>query len=162
LLLCRSACGQFFRVLKPDDAAITAHVAAGEIDSVLGDREAAVGTYREFVLFNEHLVYPEFVLLYERLYDESDENGYEGGNLGQQLREAVERATEGDEGRIMEVFRKFDADGDGTISKEELMAVMSEVCSHWTEEDVETLVSQADRNGDGVIDFSEFLSFLGF
>jgi len=162
LLLCRSACGQYFRVLKPDDAAITALVASGAIDSVLGDREAAVGTYREFVLFNEHLIYPEYVLLYERLFDESEENGYECGNLGHQLREALERITEGDEGRIMEIFRKFDVDGNGTISKEELMSMMSEICSDWTPENVETLVSQCDRNGDGVIDFSEFLAFLGF
>jgi hypothetical protein len=162
LLLCRTACGKYFRVQKPDDATITALVAAEEIDSVLGDREAAVGTYREFVVFNERLIYPEYVLLYERLYDESEVNGYECGNLGQQLREAVERATEGDEGRIMEVFRKFDADGNGTISKQELMAFMSEICSEWSEENVDTLVSQVDRNGDGVIDFEEFLAFLGF
>lgn len=39
--------------------------------SVLGDREKMHGTFREFVVYDDDQVYPEYVLWYERLYDES-------------------------------------------------------------------------------------------
>ena len=68
LLLCRVCCGEMFRVLKSDHKAIDAALESGRYDAVLGDREAAVGTYREFVIFEEDLIYPEYVVLYTRRY----------------------------------------------------------------------------------------------
>ncbi|CAK0819929.1 unnamed protein product [Prorocentrum cordatum] len=44
--------------------------AAGN-DCVLGDRETVVNTYREYVFFDETQVYPEYVIIYKRQYDES-------------------------------------------------------------------------------------------
>ena len=38
---------------------------------VLGDREAVVNTYRETVVFRADQVYPEYVLLYKRSYEEA-------------------------------------------------------------------------------------------
>ena len=46
--------------------AIDAAMASGDYDAVLGDREASVGTYREFVVFSEDLIYPEYFILYTR------------------------------------------------------------------------------------------------
>lgn len=69
LLLCRVVCGSLFRITVPDHAAIDKALASGEYDSVLGDREASVGTYREFVIYDEDLIYPEYVVLYERKFD---------------------------------------------------------------------------------------------
>ena len=37
-----------------------------ECDSVLGDREVCSKTYREFVAFDDDLVYPEFIVRYRR------------------------------------------------------------------------------------------------
>eukprot|EP00933_Yihiella_yeosuensis_P036222 TRINITY_DN29962_c0_g1_i7.p2 TRINITY_DN29962_c0_g1~~TRINITY_DN29962_c0_g1_i7.p2 ORF type:complete len:115 (+),score=20.00 TRINITY_DN29962_c0_g1_i7:123-467(+) len=34
--------------------------------AVLGDREKARGTFREFVVFDNHQVYPEYIIWYER------------------------------------------------------------------------------------------------
>lgn len=42
----------------------------GKFTSVLGDREKCSGTYREFVVYDENLVYPSFVVKYERIYHE--------------------------------------------------------------------------------------------
>jgi hypothetical protein len=69
LLLCRVTCGSLFRTTVPDHTTIDTALASGDYDSVLGDREASVGTYREFVVYDEDLVYPEYVLLYERKFD---------------------------------------------------------------------------------------------
>jgi len=116
--------------------------------SLLVETGKSILRYREIVQCHADRILIKYLIAYRR---------------GQhRMYEVVEQATEGDQGRIMEVFRKFDADGNGTISKEELMAFMSEICSDWSEEDIDTLVSQCDKNGDGVIDFEEFLAFLGF
>lgn len=68
LLLCRVTCGSLFRTTEPDGKAIELALAGGEYDAVLGDREASAGTFREFVVYDEELVYPEFVVLYERKF----------------------------------------------------------------------------------------------
>lgn len=36
---------------------------------VCGDREGKVGTYRELIFFDEHQVYPEYAVIYKRVYD---------------------------------------------------------------------------------------------
>ncbi|CAK0796122.1 unnamed protein product [Prorocentrum cordatum] len=41
---------------------------AGEFDSTFGDREASVGTFRELVVYDTDQVYPEYILLYERVH----------------------------------------------------------------------------------------------
>lgn len=66
LILCRAVCGNMFYTRTSDIPAITQARSSGDFESVLGDREAAVGTYREFVVFDARLVYPEFVVLYTR------------------------------------------------------------------------------------------------
>merc|ERR1719352_1944404 len=38
----------------------------GQYDSVLGDREKCSGTYREFVVFDNDFVYPEYIVRYRR------------------------------------------------------------------------------------------------
>ena len=43
-------------------------VLSGEFHSILGDREKAVGTFREFVVLDEDQVYPEILVRYTRRY----------------------------------------------------------------------------------------------
>ena len=75
LLLCRVVCGQLFRILKSNIPKIEAALESGDYDAVLGDREAAVKTYREFVVFRELQVYPEYTIKYKRIYaDDSDDD----------------------------------------------------------------------------------------
>lgn len=73
MLLCRVCCGKLHYTLHPDADTIEAERAAGVIDGVLGDRERAVGTYREFVVFDQAQVYPEFMFVYAREYDDEAE-----------------------------------------------------------------------------------------
>eukprot|EP00929_Paragymnodinium_shiwhaense_P059643 TRINITY_DN29863_c0_g1_i1.p1 TRINITY_DN29863_c0_g1~~TRINITY_DN29863_c0_g1_i1.p1 ORF type:complete len:616 (+),score=114.66 TRINITY_DN29863_c0_g1_i1:161-2008(+) len=70
LLLCRVAVGAPFRTTKSDIPAIDAAMNTGNYDAVLGDREAVVNTYREFVVFKESQIYPEFIILYRREHDD--------------------------------------------------------------------------------------------
>eukprot|EP00913_Durusdinium_trenchii_P013169 g12361.t1 len=61
MLLCRVCCGQMLRMLRPDPALVQQAIATEQASAVLGDREASVGTYREFVVFDSSQVYPEYV-----------------------------------------------------------------------------------------------------
>merc|ERR1712190_597402 len=62
VLLCRAVLGRPFITQKPGN--YMDKVTSGEYDVVLGDREAAVGTYREFIFFDEGAIYPEYAVFY--------------------------------------------------------------------------------------------------
>lgn len=68
MLLCRVCCGKMARKTEPNAKDAEEALLSGEYDSVFGDREAVVGTYREFVVFRERQVYPEYAVLYRRVY----------------------------------------------------------------------------------------------
>eukprot|EP00746_Dinoflagellata_sp_MGD_P144748 gnl/MRDRNA2_/MRDRNA2_77448_c0_seq3.p1 gnl/MRDRNA2_/MRDRNA2_77448_c0~~gnl/MRDRNA2_/MRDRNA2_77448_c0_seq3.p1 ORF type:complete len:839 (-),score=186.91 gnl/MRDRNA2_/MRDRNA2_77448_c0_seq3:334-2850(-) len=62
---------------------------------------------------------------------------------------------------LKEVFRQFDANGDGTLSREEIQSLFSTVNdSEQSGEDFERLWSLADANNDGYVDYSEFLDWI--
>ena len=68
MLLCRVTCGDWLYndEARPDVGALLQDVRQGRHDSVLGDREKARGTYREFIVFNSDQVYPEYIIIYKR------------------------------------------------------------------------------------------------
>lgn len=71
LLLCRVTLGEVLHLTAGGDAIhpmITAGIESKVYDSVLGDRQAAVGTYREFVVYKEEQVCPAYVITYERIF----------------------------------------------------------------------------------------------
>lgn len=63
-------------------------------------------------------------------------------------------------------FKTFDQDGSGHIDKEELMkllginAVSDVMQVQYTEEEVDAIMKEVDLNGDGKIDFDEFLTMM--
>jgi len=83
LLVCRCLVGNPYIAHKAGDYISQAKWAG--CDCVLGDRESAVNTYREYVFFDETQVYPEYVMIYKRQYDEN--------KVPRQLRRAVSGTT---------------------------------------------------------------------
>ena len=67
LLLCRVCLGNFHYTSDRDPSAIDKY-AKGECDSTIGDRTKAANTYREMVVYDRDQVYPEYLVLYERLH----------------------------------------------------------------------------------------------
>jgi hypothetical protein len=65
LLLCRVVCGNMRRVTEFDSSAHL-RTLTPQFHSLLGDREAAAGTYREFIVYDSAQIYPEFAIIYER------------------------------------------------------------------------------------------------
>ncbi|CAE7227604.1 Parp14 [Symbiodinium natans] len=64
VLFCRAVVGRALQVTDPADYGPL--VTSGDFESVVGDRERAVGTFREFVFFHEAAIYPEFAVFYRR------------------------------------------------------------------------------------------------
>jgi len=67
----------------------------------------------------------------------------------------------GKEERLKFAFTVFDEDGNGVITKQELIKILK--ANHMASEDREvmrkadTIMAQADKDGDGVVDFDEFV-----
>ena len=61
---------------------------------------------------------------------------------------------------MKERFKLFDQDGNGLISKDELRVVMQQLGEKLSEEDIEEMISDADTNGDGQIDYNEFVKYM--
>lgn len=57
---------------------------------------------------------------------------------------------------LRQAFKVFDADGNGTISKAELKRVMDMLGEKLSDAQIDEMMKEADTNGDGEIDFSEF------
>lgn len=57
------------------------------------------------------------------------------------------------------LFRMFDIDGNGSIDGKELQAIFNVLHPEWTPENVHKILQEADLNGDGRIDYDEFLTW---
>ena len=68
--------------------------------------------------------------------------------------------TEEQIAEFKEAFSLFDKDGDGTITTKELGTVMRSLGKNPTEDELQSLVKQADADGNGTIDFPEFIAFM--
>lgn len=62
------------------------------------------------------------------------------------------------EEEILEAFRVFDRDGNGSISKEELRFAITTLGEKVKEEELDDLMNAADLNGDGQINYSGLFS----
>merc|ERR1711992_234653 len=61
---------------------------------------------------------------------------------------------------VRDAFKKFDADGDGQISRQEVMQGASATGLRISSEEVDTLFILGDKDGNGQIDFSEFAQIM--
>jgi calmodulin len=52
------------------------------------------------------------------------------------------------------------ADGDGRITSEELGSVMRSLGQHPTNAEVQDMINEVDTDGDGTIDFTEFIIMM--
>ena len=59
--------------------------------------------------------------------------------------------------RLEKVFRKFDSDGNGTISTAEVQFILKDL--KFTEEEIKRLIATHDSNQDGELQFQEFVHF---
>ena len=68
--------------------------------------------------------------------------------------------TEEQIAEFKEAFSLFDKDGDGTITTKELGTVMRSLGQNPTEAELQDMVNEVDADGNGTIDFPEFLGLM--
>merc|ERR1712046_54842 len=61
---------------------------------------------------------------------------------------------------IKEAFKVFDKDGNGFISAAELRHVMTNLGEKLTDEEVDEMIREADVDGDGQINYEEFVKIM--
>merc|ERR1712232_209051 len=74
--------------------------------------------------------------------------------------DSFKRAPASDMDVVRIGFRIWDKDGDGSISRRELKALLKESCPSMTQKQVNALLEVMDTNDDGHIDYDEFVDFL--
>ena len=66
-----------------------------------------------------------------------------------------------DEGQLEVLFKLFDLNGDGQISKDELKTVMGSVSGEAVNaEEIDQMFSEADTDESGWIDYAEFCNIM--
>eukprot|EP00747_Dinoflagellata_sp_TGD_P167331 gnl/TRDRNA2_/TRDRNA2_191514_c0_seq1.p1 gnl/TRDRNA2_/TRDRNA2_191514_c0~~gnl/TRDRNA2_/TRDRNA2_191514_c0_seq1.p1 ORF type:complete len:409 (+),score=84.01 gnl/TRDRNA2_/TRDRNA2_191514_c0_seq1:63-1289(+) len=83
------------------------------------------------------------------------------GDAGTLLKD-VESLREGAsvEKQLLQAFQNHDTKGDGTISRQQFLAVLQLLDSSWTEERIDALVKPLIRNGDDLIRWKDLVSWL--
>ncbi|TMS04304.1 Calmodulin [Larimichthys crocea] len=74
--------------------------------------------------------------------------------------EVADQLTEEQIAEFKEAFSLFDKDGDGTITTKELGTVMRSLGQNPTEAELQDMINEVDADGNGTIDFPEFLTMM--
>ncbi|VUZ41410.1 unnamed protein product, partial [Hymenolepis diminuta] len=59
-----------------------------------------------------------------------------------------------------EAFNRFDVNNDGVIDSGDLKALMGDIGNELRESEIFDMIQEADKNGDGVVDYDEFVELF--
>ncbi|XP_011703020.1 PREDICTED: calmodulin-beta-like isoform X1 [Wasmannia auropunctata] len=90
---------------------------------------------------------------------DQDGNGTIEFNEFLQMMSKKMKSADGED-ELREAFRVFDKNNDGLISSKELRHVMTNLGEKLSEEEVDDMIKEADLDGDGMVNYEEFVSIL--
>ncbi|KAJ2846793.1 hypothetical protein IWW36_004174, partial [Coemansia brasiliensis] len=91
--------------------------------------------------------------------DDSDQNEHElllGGSEQPEHADMNEQNIK----ELRDAFALFDKDNNGVITRNELSILMRSLNHNPTEEEINDMINEVDENGDGSIDFPEFVAMM--
>ncbi|XP_073971179.1 calmodulin-alpha-like isoform X2 [Rhodnius prolixus] len=90
---------------------------------------------------------------------DQDGNGSIEFNEFLQMMSKKMKGAEGED-ELREAFRVFDKNNDGLISNSELRHVMTNLGEKLSDEEVDDMIKEADLDGDGMVNYAEFVTIL--
>lgn len=78
--------------------------------------------------------------------------------LGLMAKKLIE--AENEEDQLINLFKLFDRDGNGKISANELLLVIRSSGENLSETEIYEMIQNADKDGDGYIDYEEFIRLM--
>jgi len=76
--------------------------------------------------------------------------------LWRQVEAYIDKRHGLDGAKLVQIFREFDANGNGVLSADELRGQLARVGLRFNDEDFELFLAEVDTNGDGMIEYAEF------
>lgn len=70
------------------------------------------------------------------------------------------KGNEETENDLVEAFKVFDKDQDGSITQDELRSVMANLGQKLTSQELDEMIKEADTDGDGKINYKEFVKMM--
>jgi len=92
---------------------------------------------------------------------EADDNGNGYVDFDEFLVTMAKKVKEADSGdEFREAFRIFDTQGDGFISAEKLKHVATTLGETLTDDEINEMIREADKDDNGIVDFNEFVDMM--
>lgn len=161
ILVCRSTLGKvrYNDEKRPDADDLQQSCLKGPYHSVIGDRLKLHGTFREIIVYSDDLVYPEFIVHYERIFfHERFAEIYKGMCL-RKRQGHFNGATAQEKDVLQSMWNVFGMPNRGRINKWQLLDLLTAIGQPPMneEEDLDQTFKEWDTKKDGWIDWDEFL-----
>ena len=73
---------------------------------------------------------------------------------------ALKMQDQDTEKNLINAFNVFDKNRDGQITKEDFRGIINNLGEKLTQSEIEEILKEADLDGDGTIDFNEFVKMM--
>lgn len=95
------------------------------------------------------------------MVNEADDNGNGYVDFDEFLVTMTKKVKEADSGdEFREAFRIFDTQGDGFISADKLKHVATTLGETLTDDEINEMIREADKDDNGIVDFNEFVDMM--